>query len=189
MTVLIVGLGNPGREYEDTRHNIGWQVLEYLSFHGGLVWKEKFKGLYAQTEFAGQKVYLLKPHTYMNLSGESVLPLMQFFKVEKSELLVAQDEIDLPFGSIQLKNGGGLAGHNGLKSIASKLGGQDFYRIRLGVGRPVHGDVSSWVLSKYNNDDAILLEKFLKEGAKAIEAFIEKGFDSAQRSYSNKKVE
>src|SRR5690554_71944 len=135
MIKLVVGVGNPGAEYELTRHNIAWILFEFLPQLENAVWKSKFKGQYADVSQQGEKVYFLKPETYMNLSGESVGPLCSFFKIRPEEVLVVHDEVDLPFGRIQFKKGGGFAGHNGLKPIAQHLGTPDFYRMRMGIGR------------------------------------------------------
>lgn len=189
MDSLIVGLGNPGREYETTRHNIGWLALDKLSFASRLTWKDKFKGLYAQhSTTSGDKAYFLKPQTYMNLSGESAQPCAAFFKIPVGQVLVIQDELDLPFGTLAFKKGGGLAGHNGLKSMAARFGSQDFVRLRLGIGRPTHGDVSSWVLSGFHGDEAARLDDFLKLAAEAIELYVENGFDSAARKFSRASI-
>ncbi len=185
---LIVGLGNPGREYENTRHNIGWDAIDKMGVASDLNWQEKFKGLYAATTMSGEKVYFLKPQTFMNLSGESVAPLVKFFKVEISEVLVVHDELDLPFGTIAFKQGGGLAGHNGLKSIAKCLGTQDFRRLRMGIGRPPRGSVSNWVLSTYDKDDTAVLETYLDGSADALELFMKEGFGKAAQKYSKKKI-
>ena len=122
MDKLIVGLGNYGTKYESTRHNIGWDIFEYLSFKDRLIWKEKFKGVFASHSVNGVKYHFLKPQTYMNLSGESVAPLCSFFKVKIEDILVLHDELDLPFGTVAFKKGGGLAGHNGLKSTTRRAG-------------------------------------------------------------------
>ena len=149
MAKLIVALGNPGLKYENTRHNVGWKSLEELSFWNDLVWKEKFKGLFAQKNFNGEQVIFLMPQTFMNLSGESVRPAMDFFKVGPEDLLVIHDEIDLEYGTLGVKTGGGLAGNNGLKSINQHISTKDFHRIRIGVGRPKFGDVSAHVLGQF----------------------------------------
>jgi PTH1 family peptidyl-tRNA hydrolase len=188
---LIIGLGNYGKKYEHTRHNIGWDVFEELSFASDLRWQEKFKGHYAvyqNTQMSNDKIYFLKPQTYMNLSGESVQPLMAFFKINLDNILVLHDELDLPFGTIAFKKGGGLAGHNGLKSITASLGSQDFKRVRIGIGRPVHGDVSNWVLSGYTGEDLDFFRPYLKGTADAIEEYIKVGFDKAATTYSKKKI-
>jgi PTH1 family peptidyl-tRNA hydrolase len=188
MDRLIVGLGNPGIKYQHSRHNIGWDVFEELSFSNELKWTDKFKGQYAVHNCEEGKIYLLKPQTFMNLSGESVIPLMQFFKIQPENILVIHDELDLPFGTIAFKNGGGLAGHNGLKSITLHLGNQDFKRVRMGIGRPVHGDVSNWVLSGYTGEDKDFFRPFLQGTAKALEEYIKLGFDKAATTYSKKKI-
>lgn len=181
---LIVGLGNPGKKYEKNRHNIGMILVDNLIDR----WQEKFKGLYAQENLGSGKVYYLKPQTFMNLSGESVQPMAAFFKIDPKNILVVHDELDLPLGTLALKKGGGLAGHNGLKSIAAQLGTQDFLRLRLGIGRPPHGDVSNWVLSDFSKDENLILQKILTESASALKTFLDKGFDAAASSYSRKNV-
>jgi len=188
MDFLIVGLGNFGAKYHHTRHNIGWDVFEELSFKNDLTWNQKFKGEFALYTRNSHKYYFLKPQTYMNLSGESVLPLMQFYKIAVDQIIVLHDELDLPFGTIAFKKGGGLAGHNGLKSIAQVLGTQEFKRLRIGIGRPVHGDVSSWVLSGYQGEDKDFFPEYLKQCSKALEFCIDQGFDKASNIYSRKKL-
>ena len=188
MTKLIVALGNPGLKYENTRHNVGWKVLEHLSFASDLVWKEKFKGLFAQKNINGEQVILLMPQTFMNLSGESVRPAMDFFKVTVDDLLVVHDEIDLPYGTIQVKTGGGLAGNNGLKSINQHLSNKDFHRLRVGVGRPKFGDVSAHVLGQFTEEEKINLEDLHKLAAQAIEAYLKDGIKKAQNNYSKRSV-
>lgn len=181
MIKLVVGLGNPGSEYEFTRHNIGWLLLDAYNPISGNNWKSKFKGYYTDATIGSEKIYFLKPNTYMNLSGESVQPLCQFFKIKPEEILVLQDELDLPFGQIMFKKGGGLAGHNGLKSITQCLGTQDFHRMRIGIGRPVHGSVSNWVLSKFSGDKEIELGVVLDKSSEALSAFIKEGMKAATK--------
>jgi PTH1 family peptidyl-tRNA hydrolase len=188
MDRLIVGLGNFGSKYHHTRHNIGWDSFEELSFANELRWIEKFKGHYAVIQSGPDKIYFLKPQTYMNLSGESVQPLMAFFKISIDDILVIHDELDLPFGTIAFKKGGGLAGHNGLKSITATLGSQEFKRVRVGIGRPVHGDVSNWVLSGYTGEDKDFFREYLKGIASSLEDYIKFGFDKAATTYSKKKI-
>ena len=181
MIKLVVGLGNPGSEYESTRHNIGWLLLDAYAPISGNNWKSKFKGHYTDATIGTEKIYFLKPDTYMNLSGESVQPLCQFFKIKPEEILVLQDELDLPFGQIMFKKGGGLAGHNGLKSITQCLGTQDFYRMRMGIGRPLHGSVSNWVLGKFSGDKEIELGVVLDKSSEALSAFIKEGMKAATK--------
>jgi PTH1 family peptidyl-tRNA hydrolase len=163
MFKLIVGVGNPGPQYSNTRHNVAWMILDTFPIFKNSSWKSKFKGLYAEASLKGDKVYALKPQTFMNLSGESVQPFAAFFKLNPSEILVIHDELDIPFGQVHFKMGGGLAGHNGLKSIAQHLGTDQFARMRVGIGRPPHGNVSSWVLSPFSSEESsdlpLLVEK------------------------------
>lgn len=181
MIKLVVGLGNPGSEYENTRHNIAWIAIDNYTKLDGTSWKAKFKGVYTDIVINGEKVYFLKPETYMNLSGESVGALCKFFKIDVSEILVIQDELDLPFGQIMFKKGGGLAGHNGLKSITSHMGSQEFFRMRIGIGRPVHGSVSSWVLGKFPSEQQIDLDIMVKKCGEAITSFLKSGMKAATR--------
>ncbi len=188
MIKLIVGVGNPGLEYELTRHNVAWIFLDGYSHIRSNTWKEKFKGHYTDFSFKGSKVYVLKPQTYMNLSGESVQPLCQFFKILPEEILVIQDEIDLAFGQIHFKKGGGLAGHNGLKSIAKHVGSDGFYRMRIGVGRPQHGSVSSWVLSKFPASMDTELNIVMEKAGEALDTLLESGFKKASNLYNKKNL-
>lgn len=188
MAKLVVALGNPGREYENTRHNVGWKAFEQLSFWNDLAWKDKFKGQYAQKSIKGEQVIFLMPQTYMNLSGESVRPAMDFFKVGIEDLIVVHDEIDLPFGTITVKTGGGLAGNNGLKSINQHLSTKDFHRIRIGIGRPKFGDVSSHVLGQFTEEEKINLEDLHKLAAEAIECYLNNGIKKAQNTFSKRSV-
>lgn len=183
---LIVGLGNPGNEYSQTRHNIGFMVLDFLEKKYSLNWKEKFKGVYAQISLGDEKIYFLKPLTFMNLSGESVAALCSFFKIGISDILVVYDDIELPFGTLVFKKGGGLAGHNGLKSMVAQMGSQDFLRLRMGVGRPVHGDVADYVLSKFSSEEKMALPNILEGASKAVITFLESGFEKAASEYSRK---
>ena len=186
MIKLIVGLGNPGSEYELTRHNIAWTMIDTHPDLRTNIWKSKFKGEYTDFNSSQGKVYVLKPMTYMNLSGESVQPLCQFFKINPDEILVIQDELDLPFGQIHFKKGGGLAGHNGLKSIAKHLGTQDFYRMRVGIGRPTKGSVSSWVLSKIPSSMDTELSIVMEKSNEALDYFLKEGIKKASNTFNKK---
>lgn len=163
MFQLAVGVGNPGPQYADTKHNIAWMLLDKSPALSSSLWKSKFKGLYTEGSFKSHKFFALKPQTFMNLSGESVQPLMAFFKIEPSQILVIHDELDIPFGQVHFKMGGGLAGHNGLKSIAACLGTDEFARMRIGIGRPVHGDVANWVLSPFGKEEQIHLPLLIQK--------------------------
>jgi len=185
---LVAVLGNPGTQYETTRHNIAWQMVEYLSFFDDLDWKEKFKGEYASVSIDGDKVYFLAPQTYMNRSGDSLLPMMQFFKIPMEEILVVHDELELDFGVLGFKQGGGLAGHNGLRSIASVLGTRDFKRLRLGISRPSHSDITSYVLGKFSMDERAVLPTFLEGAANLLEKCLSEDFVVMARQYRKEKI-
>jgi PTH1 family peptidyl-tRNA hydrolase len=174
MIRLLVFLGNPGREYEKTRHNAAWLVAEKLPLYASLAWQEKWKGRYAvfpdgpAGETALDRRILLLPRTYMNASGTCVRACMDFFKIATGELLVVHDEIGLPLGLAGFRKGGGLGGHNGLRSIQQNLGQADFWRFRLGVGRPAHGDVSSHVLGRFTREEEALLDTYLEKAAAVL---------------------
>jgi PTH1 family peptidyl-tRNA hydrolase len=185
LDLLVVGLGNPGRQYEHTRHNLGWLVVEELARRRGASWRSKFSGSLAETRLDGLRVALLKPETYMNDSGRSVAAARSFFKVEPESLLVVHDDVDLEAGRLQARGGGGLAGHNGLRSLAQHLGAQDFLRLRIGVGRPGRGDprtVSDWVLSGFAPEEDV--EGLVARGVDAAEAIALEGLDAAQARFN-----
>ena len=183
LDLLVAGLGNPGPEYARNRHNVGWLVVDELARRHGGQWRAKFNGRLAEIRIDGHKVALLKPETFMNDSGRSVQAAARFFKIEPDAVLVVHDESDLGIGRLQLRRGGGLAGHNGLRSVASGLGGPDFLRLRVGVGRPERGDprpLADWVLSDFApHDDA---ETIVSRAADAVEALDADGLEAAQRS-------
>lgn len=172
---LIAFLGNPGRQYRDTRHNIGWMLADHLSFAPQLRWQKKFKGEYAQHAFSGGTVALLKPLTMMNRSGESVAAARAFFKIPPDELVVVYDDVELRFATVNLRMGGGLAGHNGLRSVAQLLGTREFHRCRLGVSRPRSGGLASYVLSRFPPQEEQRLPEFLDEAARALESYVAAG--------------
>src|SRR6266571_1027315 len=156
LDLLVVGLGNPGHEYAGNRHNVGWMVVEELARRHGAAWKSKFSGQLAEIRLDGHRVGLLKPETFMNESGRSVGAAARFFKLEPDAILVVHDEGDLELGRLQARTGGGLAGHNGLRSIAQHLRTPDFMRLRIGVGRPERGDprpLADYVLSDFRPED------------------------------------
>lgn len=181
---LIVGLGNPGRKYEGTRHNIGFEVLRRLGDRYRLtLTQKKFSGVFATGSVAGQDVVLLEPHTYMNKSGKSVQAACQFYNVDASDLIVLHDDIDLSPGTVRIKDGGGHGGHNGLRDIISRIGGRDFVRIRLGVGRPEHGDVTNHVLGRFSGEERDLAAEMVEEGCDAIETVLTDGVGQAQNRF------
>lgn len=185
---MIVGLGNPGPQYQSTRHNVGFMVLDRLREDSGSVaeFKQKGKGLLVSAFVAGENRYLLKPQTFMNLSGESVAEIARFFKIDVSEILVVYDEIDLPFATLRLKKGGGDGGHNGIKSVAARLGSRDFTRLRVGIGRPEQEQqsVSSWVLSSFDAEEASELPFLLKRSVEAVDTLCREGLKVAQNTFN-----
>jgi PTH1 family peptidyl-tRNA hydrolase len=185
LDLLVAGLGNPGREYERTRHNVGWLVLDELARRHGGSWRSKFSGSLAEVRLSDARLALLKPETYMNESGRSVGAAARFFKVEPEQLLVVHDDVDLEPGRLQARGGGGLAGHNGLRSLAQHLGSQDFLRLRIGVGRPGRGDqrsVSDWVLSPFAPEEDV--EALVARAADAVEAVASEGLDRTQARFN-----
>jgi PTH1 family peptidyl-tRNA hydrolase len=185
LDLLVVGLGNPGREYAGHRHNVGWMVLDELARRYDGSWKGKFSGRIAEVRIDGHRVGLLKPETYMNDSGRPVGAAARFYKVEPDAILVVHDEIDLDRGRLQARRGGGLAGHNGLRSIASHLRTQDFLRLRVGVGRPGRGDPrppADYVLSDFEAEDDA--EALVARAADAVETLDAEGLDAAQRRFN-----
>jgi PTH1 family peptidyl-tRNA hydrolase len=184
MLQLAVFLGNPGGEYERNRHNAGRLLAEQLPFYSGLPWRKKFKGLYAAMDRAehaeDSRIHLLMPQTYMNLSGDSVQAAVSFLKIPPEHIIAVHDELELPLGTVSLKFSGGLGGHNGLRSMKARLGTADFWRLRIGIGRPPGrlpgeggppgsgGDVSGWVLSDFAAAERPLLERTLQAAAEAL---------------------
>jgi peptidyl-tRNA hydrolase, PTH1 family len=156
--MLFVFLGNPGINYKLNRHNFGFMFADYLETKIGLLnWSNKFKGEWTKADINGKSHFFLKPLTYMNKSGESVIAMTNFFKIGVQELVVIHDDIETDFEKVAIKKGGGLAGHNGLRSISKVLGTNDYLRLKLGTGRPSKGDVSSFVLSNFTDDEQIVL--------------------------------
>ena len=187
LDLLVVGLGNPGREYATTRHNIGFMVVEELARRHGGSWRSKFSGEVADVRLDGARIALLKPQTYMNESGRSVAAAAKFYKVDPEDLLAVHDEVDLEMGRMQARLGGGLAGHNGLRSMASALRSPEFLRLRIGVGRPERGDprpVSDWVLSSFEPD--VDVGGLVGRAADAVEALVRDGLEEAQQRFNER---
>jgi PTH1 family peptidyl-tRNA hydrolase len=185
LDLLVVGLGNPGREYSGHRHNVGWMVVDELARRHGGSWKGKFSGRIAEVRVDGHRVGLLKPETFMNESGRSVGAAARFYKVEPDAILVVHDEIDLEPGRLQARRGGGLAGHNGLRSIASHLRSQDFLRLRVGVGRPGRGDPrapADYVLSDFTPEEDA--EALISRAADAVETLDAEGLERTQARFN-----
>jgi PTH1 family peptidyl-tRNA hydrolase len=185
LDLLVVGLGNPGREHAANRHNVGSMVVDELARRHGGSWKGKFSGQLSEIRFEGHKVALLKPETFMNLSGTSVGAAARFFKVDPDAILVVHDEGDFDLGRLQARKGGGLAGHNGLRSIAQHLKTQDFLRLRVGVGRPERGDprdLADYVIADFEPaDDA---ESIVARAADAVETLDAEGLEQTQQKFN-----
>ncbi len=185
LDLLVAGLGNPGRQYERTRHNVGWLVVDELARRHGGSFRGKFSGQLAETRLDELRLALLKPETYMNDSGRSLGAARKFFKVEPGDLLAVHDDVDLDPGRLQARLGGGLAGHNGLRSIAQALGTNDFLRLRVGVGRPGRGDrrsVADYVLGGFEPE--IDADALIARAADAVETIARDGVEEAQRRYN-----
>ncbi len=186
---LIAALGNPGYEYVKTRHNIAWQAIEYLDIYDQMNWTDKFSSEFASMTIESEKIYFIKPQTYMNRSGDGIAALMNYFKISHSEILVMHDELELDFGTVSLKNGGGLAGHNGLRSIAANLGTRDFYRYRLGISRPPSGsNITNYVLGGFTSEEQVQLPDYFEESARIIEKILIHGIGNYERKYKKFKT-
>jgi len=184
---LIVGLGNPGREYEKTRHNTGFRCIDLLAQQLGVrIDKLKFQGLYCQTTYSGKKLYLLKPQTYMNLSGRSVLQLSAYFNIPPEQIIVLFDDISLEPGRLRIRADGSAGGHNGLKSIIQELGSQSFPRVKIGVGAKPHPDydLADWVLSAFTANEEKALTVSLKNAADAALAIMDRGVPEAANRFN-----
>ena len=187
---LIAGLGNPGTKYEGTRHNIGWQVIDELAEKYNIrVLENKFKGLTGKGMIGSEKVLLLKPLTYMNLSGESIAEAVRFYKIdETTELIVIADDISLDVGQLRIRKKGSAGGHNGIKNIIAHLGTQEFPRIKVGVGdKPPRMDLADYVLSRFSKEDREKMEQAFKDAAEAVEVMITEGADAAMNRFNGHK--
>lgn len=187
LDLLVAGLGNPGREYARTRHNVGFMVCNELARRHGASFRSKFSGELAEIRLDESRIALLKPQTFMNESGRSVGAAVRFFKVPTGSLLVLHDEVDLDPGRLQVRLGGGLAGHNGLRSIAQHLRTQDFARLRIGVGRPERGDprpVADFVLAPF--DELVDVDSLVARAADAVETIAQDGLEEAQNRFNER---
>jgi len=185
LDLLVAGLGNPGRGHARNRHNVGWMVVNELARRHGGSFRSKFSGQLAEVRAGELRLALLKPETYMNESGRSIAAAARFFKVDPGALVVVHDDVDLSPGRLQARLGGGLAGHNGLRSIAGALGTQDFLRLRIGVGRPERGDrrpVADYVLSDF--DELIDVHELVGRASDAVETLAAEGLEPAQQRFN-----
>jgi len=184
---LVVFLGNPGAKYAYTRHNAGWMAAEaFEKKHGTSIDKMKFKSVTAVCEIGGEKVMLMKPMTYMNLSGEAVIQAVNFYKIQPENVVVVSDEISLPIGKMRIRKSGSAGGHNGLKNIIKELGTDAFPRIRIGVGAPPHKDydMADWVLAAFQGQDLVDMTESTAKAADAVECLISEGPDKAMNKYN-----
>lgn len=186
---LIVGLGNPGREYEHTRHNAGFDAIDVLAGKLGADVKEKkHKGLCGKGMIAGEKVILLKPQTFMNLSGESVRAAADFYKIDAEHMIVLYDDVDLDVGKLRVRAKGSAGGHNGIKNIIAHMGTQEFPRVRIGVGaKPDRMDLADYVLGRFSQVERPVMEDAFEEAAEAAIAVVEDGIDAAMNRFNRKK--
>lgn len=184
---VIVGLGNPGPQYQWTRHNAGFLFLDRLAHLENIsITRKSFSGLAGEWSCNGFRHVLIKPQTFMNLSGKAVMQALQFYKLPLSQLVVIHDELDLPFGTVRLKQGGGHGGHNGLRSIIEQLGKGDFLRLRIGIGRPPHGDTVNYVLGNIPPDQMEQLPRVLDGGLDMLEMMLGEGLPKAMSLFNNK---
>lgn len=188
---LIAGLGNPTREYEKTRHNVGFETIDILADKAGTtVTEKKHKALYGKGYIGGQKVILAKPQTYMNLSGESIREIADFYKIEPENIIILCDDINLSEGQLRIRLKGSAGGHNGLKNIISHLGTQEFPRIRIGVGEKPRGmDLADYVLGRFPKEQQAVMEEAYRDAAEAACMMIEDGADAAMNHYNRKNKE
>jgi len=185
LDLLVAGLGNPGREHQRDRHNAGWMVVDDLARRLGGSFRTKFSGRLAETRIGESRVALLEPETYMNESGRSISAAARFFKVAAQNVLVVHDDVDLDVGRLQARLGGGLAGHNGLRSIAQALGTPEFLRLRIGVGRPERGDrrdIADYVLSPFEPEEDV--GAIVARAADAVETLVAEGLEATQQRFN-----
>ncbi len=182
---VIIGLGNPGKQYAGTRHNVGFDVIDYLSEkHSIPLNKVKFKGLIGEGMIANQKALLVKPQTYMNLSGQTVLEIQNFYKLNPEQLIVIYDDIDVDPGKLRIRSKGSAGTHNGMRSIIYEIQSDQFPRVRIGVGKPQKGDLSSHVLGKFAKEDREEMDITIGNAAKAVETIVAEGVDAAMNKFN-----
>jgi len=185
---LIVGLGNPGKQYENTRHNVGFDVIDIVSKEYNIpINREKFKGIYGEGSIAGEKVILLKPKTFMNLSGESIREVVNFYKIDIQNIIVIYDDISLETGRLRIRIQGSSGGHNGIKSIISNLDTDKFPRIKVGVGNPEF-DLIPFVLGRFSKEDRKSVEEVMKVAVLSVEVIIKSGIEEAMNKFNGFRV-
>lgn len=185
---VIVGLGNPGNRYDNTRHNVGFEAIDILADKYSInISKLKFKALYGEGNIEGKKVLLVKPQTFMNLSGESVREIMEWYKVPINKLLVIYDDVDMDLGKIRVRGKGSAGTHNGMKSIIYQLQDDNFPRVRIGIGKPPVGwNLADFVLAKFGPESKKVIAESLEKTSEAVAAFVKSGIDNAMNNYNNK---
>lgn len=182
---LIVGLGNPDKEYEKTRHNVGFMVMDRLADVLNVsIDNKKFKGEYVKFKYHGEDVILLKPMTYMNNSGESVIQVLNYFKMDVEDLLIVYDDMDMPVGKLRLRQSGSAGGHNGVKSVIAHTNTQNFKRIRVGIDKHPHIKVVDYVLGRFTKDEQPLIDEGIENAVKAIEMYLDKDFVAAMNAFN-----
>ncbi len=185
---IVVGLGNPSRKYENTRHNIGFELIDYIARTENVkVKKLKHKALIGEFIHAGEKVLLVKPQTFMNLSGDSVLSLLNYYNINLEKLIVVYDDIDIPLGNVRIRKSGSAGSHNGMKDIIYKIKDNGFPRIRIGIGKPDKIDLKNFVLSGYSKEEVPIMEEAVVNTYKAVMTIIEQDIDIAMNKYNSKK--
>lgn len=182
---LIVGLGNPGKEYENTRHNIGFMMIDEIVNKYNLVGKEKLNGIYYEYKINDEKIYLLKPLSYMNLSGTVVKKYLDYFKIDISDLLIINDDLDLPVGTHKLREKGSSGGHNGLKNIEQNIGTNEYKRVKIGISNNKDIDTRDYVLGKFSKTEKEELNKFIKLAPELIDDFVNLTFQNLMNKYNN----
>jgi PTH1 family peptidyl-tRNA hydrolase len=184
---LIAGLGNPGPKYARNRHNVGFMLVDrFAEQHGAPAFRERFQGWFTKLRVADHEVVLLKPATYMNLSGRSIQQALHFFKLDLSSLVVVHDELDLPFGALRIKVGGGTAGHRGVASTVESCGAADCCRLRMGIGRPTSGSVEGYVLSDFSGPESIQLTDVLERASAALTDIVVRGVQAAMNAHNQR---
>ena len=183
--IVIVGLGNPGRQYEGTRHNVGFEVIDRLSNRNQIsVSKIKFKALVGEGFIGNEKVLLVKPQTYMNLSGHSLLEIVNFYKLDSKQIIVVYDDIDIETGKLRIRTKGSAGTHNGMRSIIYEIQTDDFPRVRIGIGKPRFGNLADYVLGRMVKEERELVSITVSDAAEAVEVFIKEGIQTAMNQYN-----
>ena len=186
-TALVVGLGNPGPNYAKNRHNFGFLVLDELKSQTcASNWQKKFKGDFSQGRLQDRRIFLLKPMTFMNLSGQSTALAAQYYQISSENIIVIHDDLDLPFETVRVKYGGGTGGHKGIASIKQQLGTANFIRVRMGIGRPPHGNATNYVLDNFSSKETLTLMDVIAHGAEAVEYIVCRDVNTAMNKFNKR---